>query len=77
MNRYEDSVKIFTQLEEAVSNMSKAKTREEVEKLAIEARTCFKSLMMKLPFVENDIHQIALKETERIVKDSVNNIVSK
>lgn len=68
MNRYTDSVKIFNELETAVSNMEQVQSREEIEKLQMEARNSFKSLMMKLPFIENDIHQIAMKQIQRITE---------
>lgn len=75
MNRYTDCVKFFNELETCVSKMEQAKSREEVEQLQMQARNSFKSLMMKLPFIENDIHQFAMKQVQRITEAEAKSIV--
>lgn len=76
MNRYTDCVKLFHELETTVSKMEKVESREEIEKLQLEARNSFKSLMMKLPFIENDIHQFAMKQIQRITEAEAKSIVN-
>lgn len=75
MNRYTDCVKFFNELEVSVSKMEQAQSREEIEKLQLEARNSFKSLMMKLPFIENDIHQFAMKQVQRITEADAKSLV--
>lgn len=71
MNRYNEFVKLSDQLKDAVAKMEKAKSSQEVEKLQLTVRESMKGLMMVLPFVEPEIAQYALKNTQRINVASV------
>lgn len=71
LNRYKDSIALFKELESVVNQIEVAETREEVEQLELKTRNCFKNLMMKLPFIDKDIHAAALKRTQEIALEEV------
>lgn len=71
MEKYNDFVRITDDLKNAVSKMETATTRQEVEKLELETRNCVKALMVKFPYLENNIRQFALKQVSRIMEADV------
>lgn len=66
MNRYNEFVKLSDQLQANVSKMETATNVKEVEQLQLAVRVAMKGLMMVVPFIEPEIAQYALKNTQRI-----------
>lgn len=59
MEKYESFVETFKQLTDTVDAMSKAHTREEVDKLEMNTRGLMQTLTVKFPYVHAAIHDHA------------------
>lgn len=66
MNRYTKFIDLSEQLRHAVSQMEEATDTKEIETLQLEVRETMRGLMMVVPFIESEIGQYALQNTQRI-----------
>lgn len=67
MEKYNNFVETIDRLTKAVEKMETAVTTKEVESLELETKDYFRALMMKFPYIQKDIHEHAMRQTERII----------
>lgn len=66
MEKYNTFIDIVERLELAVSKMQDATTREYIEALEMETKNLFGKMMVKLPYVQREIHNYALEQAKRV-----------
>lgn len=67
MEKYNNFVETIERLQAAVSKMESASTTKEVEELELQTKDYFRALMMKFPYIQKDIHDYAMRQTERVI----------
>lgn len=68
MEKYNNFLEILELLKAAVAKMETVSSRQEVEALEKESKSYFNALMVKFPYIQADIHDFALKQAARTMK---------
>ncbi len=73
MEKYNSFIEAFNDLTASVSDMDKAKTRQEVEELELKSKELFQALIVKSSYVQSEIREHARQRIGQIVEQEAQN----
>lgn len=68
MEKYQATIKLFGELTELVDKIQQATQREDAEGYVKRSRIVIDSILLKLPYVDREIHDAAIKRSSEIIK---------